>query len=215
MNDLFLLPPEGSLDANGPDDPLPYYYKPLLGRIYRARIEQALAMLHPPYSSILEVGYGSGILIPSLVMMGDFVAGVDLQSDPGKTADALQRLGVHCVLKKGDLRDDLFPGQTFDLIVAISVLEHISEPGPVFNRLYELLNPEGHLLVGMPRVDRFMEKAFAAIGFAGIEKHHVTDPWTCIRAARQGFEMVQKAHLPSWLPERAGVYYSMLFRKQH
>ncbi len=214
MENLFLLPPEGSLDANGPDDPLPYYYKPLLGRIYRARIEQALALLHPPYRSILEVGYGSGILIPSLARMGDFVAGVDLQSDPEKTTSVLQQLGVRCVLKQGDLREDVFPGQTFELVVAISVLEHISDPGPVFSRLHELLDPGGHLLVGMPRVDRFMEKAFAAIGFAGIENHHVTDPGTCLRAARQGFDLERKAHLPSWLPEWAGVYFSMLFRKQ-
>ncbi len=214
MGNLFLLPPEGILAANGPDDPLPYYYKPLAGRIYRARIEQGLAMLTPPYASILEVGYGSGVLLPSLAGMGNFVAGVDLQSDPGKTAGILQRLGVDCVLKQGDLRDDLFPGRTFDLIVAISVLEHIREPGPVFSRFHDLLTPEGQLLVGMPRVDRFMEKAFALIGFEGIEKHHVTDHRTCIQAAGTWFDMEKMTHLPSWLPAGAGVYFSMLFRKR-
>lgn len=211
---LFLLPAEGVLEPNGQDDPLPYYYKPLVGRIYQARIEQGLSMLRPPYRSILEVGYGSGVLLPSLRSMGDFVAGVDLQSDPEKTGRVMEQLGVHCALKQGDLRDDLFEQKKFDLIVAVSVLEHIHDLEPVFMRFAELLNPGGHVLVGMPRVDRFMEKAFALIGFKGIEEHHVTDYKTCIKKAEKWFEVENSAHLPSWLPASLGLYFNMLFRKR-
>jgi len=44
----FQLPKQGTFHPNGTDDPLPYYYKPLVGRLYCARIEQALALLTPP-----------------------------------------------------------------------------------------------------------------------------------------------------------------------
>ena len=211
---LFLLPEERVLEPNGRDDPLPYYYKPLVGRIYRARIEQGLSMLNPPYGAILEVGFGSGILLPSLCRMGEFVAGVDLQSDPEKTGSVMERLGARCTLKRGDLRDDVFEGRKFDLIVAVSVLEHIHDLEPVFQRFFELLNPEGQVLVGMPRVDRFMEKAFAVIGFKGIEEHHVTDYKTCITKAEKWFNLEDRAHLPPWLPEYMGLYFNMLFRKR-
>ncbi len=211
---LFLLPEEGVLEPNGRDDPLPYYYKPLVGRIYRARIEQGLSMLNPPYGAILEVGFGSGVLLPSLCRMGEFVAGVDLQSDPEKTGRVMERLGARCTLKRGDLRDDIFEGRKFDLIVAVSVLEHIHDLEPVFQRFFELLNPEGQVLVGMPRVDRFMEKAFAVIGFKGIEEHHVTDYKTCITKAEKRFNLEDRGHLPSWLPESMGLYFNMLFRKR-
>jgi SAM-dependent methyltransferase len=211
---LFILPPEGVLEPNGQDDPLPYYYKPLVGGIYRARIEQGLSMLRPPYGAILEVGYGSGVLLPSLCKMGEFVAGVDLQSDPESTGGVIEQLGARCTLKQGDLRNDIFDGRKFDLIVAISVLEHIHDLGPVFQRFYELLNPAGHVLVGMPRVDRFMENAFALIGFKGIEDHHVTDYRTCLVKAERWFELERRAHLPCWLPESLGLYFNMLFRKR-
>ena len=213
-HNLFILPAEGVLEPNGQDDPLPYYYKPLVGRIYRARIEQGLSMLRPPYESILEVGYGSGVLLPSLCGMGEFVAGIDLQSDPEKTGRVMNRLGAACTLKQGDLRDNLFENRKFDLIVAVSVLEHIHDLEPVFMRFHELLRPGGQVLVGMPRVDRFMEKAFGVIGFKGIENHHVTDHKTCMQNADKWFELEDMAHLPSRVPASLGLYFNMLFRKR-
>jgi len=210
---LFSLPEKGQLEPNGPDDPLPYYYRPLVGRIYKARIEQGLSMLNPPYNAILEVGYGSGVLLPSLYRMGQFLGGIDLDSDPEKTTQVMKNLGVSCILKRGDLRDNMFRDRKFDLIVAVSVLEHIHDLGRVFRCFHEMLNTGGHVLIGMPRVDKFMEKAFSIIGFKGIENHHVTDYKTCIRAASQWFEMEKKTHLPSWLPKQAALYYNMLFKK--
>jgi len=211
---LFLLPPKGSLTPNTPDDPLPYYYKPLVGWFFKKRIEQALALLNPPFKSVLEVGYGSGILLPSLAQMADRVTGVDLASDPEVVGANLRRLGVQCHLIKGNLLEVTFDKEGFDLIVAISVLEHIQDLEPVFERLHELLTPSGYLLVGMPRVDKFMEKAFASIGFKGIEQHHVTTYKMCIEAATPWFRLVKRAHLVPWLPEWAGLYFNMLFQKK-
>ena len=147
---LFQLPEQGIFQANGPDDPLPYYYKPLVGSLYRARIEQALSLLHPPYDSILELGFGSGILLPSLCALGKSVSGVDLQSDPTKINSCLEKLGQSCNLIQGDVSDDYFKEESFDLIVAISIFEHISDLAPVFDRMHSLLRPSGQLLVGCP-----------------------------------------------------------------
>ncbi len=211
---LFHLAPEGTLTPNGPDDPLPYYYMPVIGRIFHARIEQALSLIRPPYESILEAGYGSGILLPSLARIGDSVSGIDLQSDPVEVGRAMSRLGVDCRLEQGDILDDIFPEQSFDLIVSISVLEHIRDLEPVFRQFYRLLRPSGNLLIGMPRVDKFMEKAFAMIGFADIDRHHVTGYRTCIDEACRRFELECMTHIPSMLPVSTGIYFNMLFQKR-
>ena len=210
---LFQLPPQGIFQANGPDDPLPYYYKPLVGGIYRARIEQALSLLRPPYDTILELGYGSGLLLPSLCALGNSVSGVDLQSDPEKIYPGLKMAGVECTLIQGDVADDSFAPESFDLIVAISIFEHISDLVPVFERMHTLLRTSGQLLVGMPRVDHVMTRAFALIGFGNIDDHHVTDYKTCKQVAGEKFELVASTHLPSLAPEACGLYFNMLFQK--
>ncbi len=210
----FRLPKQGIFQANGPDDPLPYYYRPLIGALYRARIEQALSLLHPPYESILELGYGSGILLPSLCRLGNSVVGVDIASDPEKVGISLRKVGATCTLIQGDAADVRFGEQRFDLVVAISIFEHIPDPAPLLDQIHRLLRPSGRLLVGMPRVDRLMSRAFRLIGFDTIDDHHVTDHKHCQQAAAKQFSLVASARIPSLLPEACGLYFNMLFKKR-
>ncbi len=210
----FILPEKGIFKPNNQDDPLPFYYKPAIGHIFRARIEQGLSLLSPPYPRILEIGYGSGVLLPSLARLGEHVTAIDIASDPEKVGKSLERMGITCTLIRGDVKDYPFDGQEFNLIVAFSVLEHIKNPKPLFGRFQQLLAPNGVLLVGMPRVDKLMQKAFSLIGFKGIEKHHVTNYSECIKAAEKYFILEKRAHIPSFLPETLGLYFNILFSKK-
>jgi protein-L-isoaspartate O-methyltransferase len=80
---LFKLPPKGTFTSNGDDDPLKYYYIPLVGQLYISRITIALKLLsNKRFEKALEIGYGSGILLPTLCKLSNQVYGVDLISDP-------------------------------------------------------------------------------------------------------------------------------------
>ena len=74
------LPPQGALVPNDEHDPLPYYYRPLTGWLYRKRLTMALSLLPAGTSKqhVLEVGVGSGILIPTLSAAFDSYTGTDL-----------------------------------------------------------------------------------------------------------------------------------------
>ena len=65
---------------NDEHDPLPYYYRPLTGWLYRKRLTMALSLLPPrtPRQHVLEVGVGSGILIPTLSAAFGSYTGTDL-----------------------------------------------------------------------------------------------------------------------------------------
>ena len=212
-NKRFILPPQNLFEANGSDDPLPYYYKPFIGRLYRARIEQGLSMLNPPYKRILEIGFGSGIVLPSLCRLSNEVYGVDLDSDPDRVHDSLAQVKCSCSLIKGDITAAEYEEGYFDLIVAFSILEHIPNLGQIMAILQRLLEPSGNLLIGMPRVDTAMTKAFELIGFRNIDDHHVSTRDDCLKASKQHFEIVNRKHLPSFLPNSLALYYNMLFRK--
>jgi hypothetical protein len=57
----------------------------------------------------------------------------------------------------------------------------------------------GTLLVGMPAVNKTMEYLFQAIGFAGIEAHHVTSPEEMHGAAAGLFKLKSTDRLPNFL----------------
>lgn len=206
----FYLPPKGVLEIMGPDDPLPLYYNSFVGFIYRNRIKQALSLLRPPYDSILEVGYGSGILLPTLARIGNSVYGVDIDSDPGKVKSNLERLGINASLAKGDIRKTDYSDGKFNLIIAISVLEHIRDLEPVIKEIFRILTPGGIFLVGMPRVDSFMEKLFPLIGEPNIKSRHVTNHQQVLKAGSDHFELVKIRNMALI----SALYFNILFRKR-
>ena len=116
----------------------------------------------------------------------------------------MERLGCAVSLTRGDACEALFPESSFNLIVAISIFEHIRDLIPVMRQAFRLLKPKGELLVGMPRVDQAMEKLFSLIGWHEAGAVHVTNHRQMLQIARgQGFTLERSAHLPSWTPDHA------------
>lgn len=212
----FILPAKSSIQPNGPNDPLLFYYKPIIGTFYRKRMEQAVSLLSTSYKSILEIGYGSGILMPTLCSLSNNVVGLDLNSKPEKVKSDLKKIGCAPVLLKKSLQDINFPDNEFDLIISISTFEHIKlhDIESVCKKLFNILTPGGKLLIGMPRVDKFMGKMFSLIGFPKINEHHITTHKEFISVAEQYFKLESIKYMPSYLPKFAALYYNMLFTKQ-
>jgi ubiquinone/menaquinone biosynthesis C-methylase UbiE len=103
-----------------------------------------------------------------------------------------------------DMREH-YPDEYFDLIVCFSVMEHIRESRGVLDEMYRVLKPGGYVVIGMPAVNRFMEYAFQAIGFKGMEDLHITPPadvWELIRHQPSRWAAVRRslpANAPFWM----------------
>lgn len=208
------LPPKGILEPNNDDDPLKYYYVPIVGKLYVSRINMTLGLLRQDeYGSILEIGYGSGVLMPTLTRLSDAIYGVDLSSDPGDISRRLAKLSCYPKLSQGEADKLLFDDNSLDLVIAISVLEHIKAIQPFLAEIYRVLKPGGTLLVGMPAVNKTMEYLFKAIGFTGIEAHHVTSPEEMHQAAAGMFRLKCSDRLPNFLPPKIYLYKSFCFEK--
>jgi SAM-dependent methyltransferase len=211
----FKLVTNGTFQPNSADDPLPYYYKPFVGNIYRYRIQQGLSLLSPPYNTILEFGYGSGLLLPTLAAISNELYGVDIESNPDAVKSYLTKLNINAQLFKGDLSELQFPDSTFDLVVAFSVFEHIKDCRKIAREMIRILKPDGRLLVGIPRVDATMTRLFQLIGYDKIEQHHVTDHNSFLNACRGYFVLDKQARLFPFLPSGLGLYFNMLLKKEN
>jgi cyclopropane fatty-acyl-phospholipid synthase-like methyltransferase len=209
------LPREGTIKPNGPSDPLPYYYKPLIGRLYIARINTVLGLLPPrKFERVLEIGYGSGILVPTIAPYVEEYVGIDLAPTEPSLISRLHETGVDCEKIKfvqGDI--SALGTDLYEVIIAISVFEHIENLDGLLSDLRKKLKPDGLLLVGMPRVDRIMTWIFEhGIRFKGIDDHHVSSFRVFMESAAESFEVVETAHMPAHLPRFSGLYYAALLR---
>ena len=205
MSVRLALPAKGLLQPNDAHDPLPYYYHPWLGWLYRYRLRMGLGLLPPRGQRVLEIGVGSGILVPTLTARYAEYTGTDLTLAPGLQAHVAA--GCKATFRQADLlRDDDLPEGHYDSIVCFSVLEHIQDADGAARGLARALAPGGTLVTGYPMVSRLMTRAFKVIGFRGIDDHHVSSPATISAALGRVLAPVTRAAFPPFAPVRLALY---------
>ena len=214
------LPPPGVLVPNNAVDPLPYYYRPLLGKVFAARLNTGLRLLDGRYPRLLEIGYGSGLLMPTLASACDELYGLDLEREPAGLRDRLQRLGVRPrALVQANAQRMPFADGFFDAVVAFSIFEHLRahELAPALGEVARVMRAGGRFLVGCPAVHKLMNAAFATIGFRGIEDHHFSTIADVAAAASPWFTVERHDALPGVmraLPLGWAPYTTVLFARR-
>jgi SAM-dependent methyltransferase len=205
------------IPQNGPTDPIEYYKRPLVGRIFRERINRGLRLLPARrFPRALELGYGAGAVLLSLAPGVDELHGLDLDADPAPVRRILQARGRDALLRQGSVYELPYEDASFDLVVSFSMFEHLHEYQKGLGEVVRVLRPNGLFLLGMPAVNKLMEAAFLAIGFKGINDHHVTTPQQVARSfGAAGLRLLGAAplDLPFRAPLGLRVYYDWLLEK--
>lgn len=199
------LPPEGRLRPNNHRDPLPYYYRPLTGWLYRHRLQMGLDLLPPGGRRVLEVGVGSGVLVPTLTARYPEYVGTDLELAEGLTG--LVAPGCQASFRTADLlAPEALPAAAFDAVVCFSVLEHIADAEGAARGLARVLAPGGTLVTGYPMVSPLMSEAFRLIGYPNIDDDHVSAPVRIAAALGRVLRPVKRVAFPPLAPVRAALY---------
>lgn len=209
------LPPRSALPKPEPDDPLDYYYRPLTASLYRARLALALRLLGPErFESLLEVGYGSGILLPELARRAERVAAIDVHHQSQAVDGALKALGVQVELSEASLFEIPYPDQAFAGLICLSVLEHLTELDAAFIELARVVRPQGVLVIGFPVRNPLTDGLFRLLGYDP-RKIHPSSHADIIDAAHRSssVELERCAHVPPLLPRAASAYVACRLRR--
>lgn len=202
---------------NGPTDPIEYYRRPIVGWLFRERINLGLRMLGDRrFGKALEVGYGAGAVQLALASAVDDLHGIDLDADPAAATAVLAARGRAATLVRGSVLELPYDDASFDLVVCFSVFEHLDEYARALSEVARVMRPDALFLLGMPSVDRVMEAGFQLIGFKGIEDHHITTPEAVTRAfGGAGLVVRGRAYLDIPRPRPLGLrlYHNWLLHK--
>lgn len=189
-------------------DPLPFYYWPLLGRLYRERVELCLNAL-PPGGRVLEVGFGSGLLFPNLNDLFDELHGLDLQADIAGTREVFDRWGIKADIRQGNILDLPYDNHFFDVVLCISILEHLrSEALPqALSELKRVLKSTGILVYGVPVERPLMALLFRFLGY-DIRQHHFSTEKEVAHAAG---DYLRKVRTQTYTPFKGclGAFYEV------
>lgn len=221
MNDKPRITPEliADLPKNGPTDPIEFYRRPLVGWLYRERINRGFGLLPGRrFDKALEIGYGAGAVQLALSGTVTELHGIDLDADPEPVKALLASRSTTADLRRGSVLELPYGDGQFDLAVSFSVFEHLKEYKKALREVARVLKPGGLFLLGMPSVNKLMEAGFLAIGFKGINDHHVTTPREVSESFEEcGYRLRSARFLdfPADAPLGLRLYYNWLLEKPH
>lgn len=166
------LLPKSAYPTPEESDPLSFYYWPVLGKMYRRRVELCLGECRGG-ERVLEVGYGSGVTFLNLQGLYQEIYGIDLDADPQQVTDTFAEQGIPVQLEKGNLLALDYPDDYFDTILLISILEHLKpqELIQAFKEIERTLKPGGQVVYGVPVERPLMVFMFRLLG-VNIREHH-------------------------------------------
>lgn len=110
--------------------------------------------LKPSTKSVLDVGAGAGTLVKAAMDKNIDAAGVE----PSKwlVEQAHKLFGVNLI--QGIVPNDQLSGKKFDMVFAIDVIEHLSNPLEFLEYLKMYLNDDGLIVIVTPDINSFAAK---------------------------------------------------------
>jgi len=202
---LKLLPADKYLGVNQ-FDPIKYYYWPVLGRMYRQRVEMALGECTGG-QRILEVGFGTGLAFPNLHDSYREIHGIDLTADIHAVKSVFESMGIPLLLEQGDVVDMPYENDFFDTVLLISILEHLKpvELEQAFVEVRRVLKPGGQMVYGTPVEKPFMVFMFRLLGHDIRDEHFSTEKQIA-DAARRVYSKGHVIQMKSTPPIAGAVY---------
>jgi ubiquinone/menaquinone biosynthesis C-methylase UbiE len=190
------------------DDPLRFYFWPIIGRMYRRRIELCLAECTGG-QCVLEVGFGSGVTFPNLNDSYQEIHGLDLNASVEDVTAVFKPKQIETRLQNGSVLSMPYEDDFFDTVLLVSVLEHLkpSEQAQAFREIRRVLKPGGQAIYGVPIERGFIVLMFRLLG-CNIRKHHFSTETDVFNAADSVLDKVRVVQMQS-IPSLFGSVYEI------
>ena len=143
------------------------HHNPLINWLFWQRLHKVMNYIEQdaPYEHVLDFGCGSGVMLPFLCEISSRVTAMDIDLLPFERVSQQQpfpaNLEVHDA-REVTLRD--LPKESFDIITATDVLEHVDDLPGTLGDMKDLLKPGGHIIISGPTENIFYKIGRALAG---------------------------------------------------
>jgi 2-polyprenyl-6-hydroxyphenyl methylase/3-demethylubiquinone-9 3-methyltransferase len=159
---------------------------------------------------LLDVGCGGGLLCEPMARLGAAVTGIDPSERNIATASVhAEEMGLSIDYRVATAEDTRAAGATFDVVLAMEVIEHVPSPVNFVSTCAELLKPGGLLFIAT------LNRTLKSFGLAIIGAEYVLG-WLP-KGTHQWEKFITPEELENWLlasnleiRDRTGVAYNPL-----
>jgi ubiquinone/menaquinone biosynthesis C-methylase UbiE len=210
---VVLLPRE-LLMKTGPVDHADWNFRGMLGFISRSRFHLVTKLLgQRRFKRLLEIGYGSGIFLPQLARHADDVYGLDVHSEGAQVAERLRTFGTEARLYNGTATSLPFPDGYMDCIVAVSVLEFVSDLQQACREVKRVLSPDGAFVLVTPANSKLMDAGLKLLTGESAKRDFGNRRDQLIATLLDNFSVGQRRSVPMFGNSIFQLYTGLLLRK--
>jgi ubiquinone/menaquinone biosynthesis C-methylase UbiE len=190
------------------NDPLRFYFRPVIGKMFRRRIELCLAECTGG-QRVLEIGFGSGVTFLNLNDKYKEIHGLDLNVLVKDVEAVFKARQIKTHLQNGSVLSMPYDDDFFDTVLLISILEHLKpfEQMQAFREIRRVLRPGGQAIYGVPIERGFMIFIFRLLGY-NICEHHFSTEEDVFDAADSVLDKVRVFQMQS-IPSLFGPVYEI------
>lgn len=191
-------------------------YHPVSGGFFRHRFVLAMDLLTaacgPQTERIVEVGYGAGLLFPTLSTLAREVVGVDIIDSRAANAvqGMLRKLAIRNVsLLQGSALELPFRDHSVDALLCLSMLEHLQsreELEKAAREMARVVRPGGAAILGFPVKNRITRILLRVVGIDDDIIHPSSHGDIMGAFRRQSFRLEALRRFPPLLPLDLGLY---------
>lgn len=182
------LPKKNEVVKTSDSDPVFLYYNFLVKHPFIIRLEKTIDLLgKKKYGRLLEIGTGSGILIPELMRHCEKLYCIDIHKNIDVVSRFAKRQGIKGEVKYGDIFNLEYKPGYFDAIVCISVLEHLEDVGKALDNIKKVLKKDGVAVFGIPTRSAIGENIVELIA-PGHKNRHISSDKKIIKEIKKGLK---------------------------
>lgn len=210
-----ILPSRSNIHKTTPkhEDPVELCYSPVMGLVFRKRLSNTLSLLSTGHEKMLDIGYGSGVLFPSLLQFAQNCYGLESHGQEEKIYGFLakEKIGPgKVILIPGSILEIPFSDEFFPALVSVSTLEHIKEEDldKAMKEMFRILKAGGEMVLSFPVRNMITDGFFKLIGYDQ-RSVHPSSHRDILAAAEKYFRIEKIITMPCWLALDFSIYCSI------
>lgn len=204
-----------TLCKDKPDAVRTYFDKyKIIQNLYWKRLDKMLDISGRFHAkTVLDLGCGEGVLLPSLSKYYEIVYGIDIDISVAKKVKEIYKL-ENVTLNEEPILNNSYEDNKFDLIFAPSVMEHFKDLDQLLEELNRILNKNGRLVFSSPTETKLYELGRKIFGFIKPADHYHS-VFEINDVARKYLKYEKKQNGPfSFIPSFLSVYVIYVFKKK-
>lgn len=196
-----------------------YYHSPLIRHFFLWRLTMALDFLNGRhFDSLLEIGFGSGVLLPELSKRSDRLFGIDIHDSIAKVKEMSRCENINAMLTRGDILQLPYKDESFDCVISVATLEHIKDLTLAIFEIKRILKKNGVAVLGFPVANKASDLLLVLTGSLRAYKKklkeiHPSNHSDILSEVKEQFGNIEIKRFPNFLPLDYSLYCSCMGRK--